>query len=75
MAEHPVLPGAEPFSAPGGPHGALVLDREEAGHWFEIATNKSAQLGELGLRSKFDDFWLGLVRPVKQQYAFHTGAP
>jgi carboxylesterase len=25
MAEHPVLPGAEPFSAPGGPHGALVL--------------------------------------------------
>src|SRR5438067_3818811 len=22
---HPVLPGAEPFSAPGGPHGALVL--------------------------------------------------
>ena len=21
----PVLPGAEPFSAPGGPHGALVL--------------------------------------------------
>jgi len=25
MPEHPVLPGAEPFSAPGGPHGALVL--------------------------------------------------
>jgi len=25
MAEHPVLPGAEPFSAPGGPHGVLVL--------------------------------------------------
>jgi len=25
MAEFPVLPGAEPFSAPGGPHGALVL--------------------------------------------------
>src|SRR5437588_3797733 len=25
MAEHPVLPGAEPFSASGGPHGALVL--------------------------------------------------
>lgn len=25
MSEHPVLPGAEPFSAPGGPHGALVL--------------------------------------------------
>ena len=21
----PVLPGAEPFSAPGGPHGALVV--------------------------------------------------
>src|SRR6267378_65406 len=21
----PILPGAEPFSAPGGPHGALVL--------------------------------------------------
>src|SRR5205823_10485230 len=38
--------------------GALVLDREEAGHWFEIATNKSAQRGERGLRGKFDDFWL-----------------
>ncbi|MBV8234869.1 MAG: alpha/beta fold hydrolase [Acidimicrobiia bacterium] len=25
MPEHPVLAGAEPFSAPGGPHGALVL--------------------------------------------------
>jgi len=25
MSEHPVLPGAEPFSAPGGPNGALVL--------------------------------------------------
>jgi len=25
MPEHPVLPEAEPFSAPGGPHGALVL--------------------------------------------------
>jgi len=25
MAEQPVIPGAEPFSAPGGPHGALVL--------------------------------------------------
>ena len=25
MPEHPILPGAEPFSAPGGPHGALVL--------------------------------------------------
>ena len=25
MAEHPVLPGAEPFSSPGAPHGALVL--------------------------------------------------
>jgi carboxylesterase len=25
MPEHPVLPGAEPFSAPGGPNGALVL--------------------------------------------------
>jgi carboxylesterase len=25
MAESPVLPGAEPFSAAGGPHGALVL--------------------------------------------------
>jgi carboxylesterase len=25
MPEHPVLPGAESFSAPGGPHGALVL--------------------------------------------------
>ena len=25
MPEHPVLPGAEPFSAPGGPHGALVV--------------------------------------------------
>jgi carboxylesterase len=25
MPEHPVLSGAEPFSAPGGPHGALVL--------------------------------------------------
>src|SRR5205823_4910554 len=25
MPEHPVLPGAEPFSAAGGPHGALVL--------------------------------------------------
>src|SRR5436309_9351601 len=25
MAEDPVLPGAEPFSAPGGPHGVLVL--------------------------------------------------
>jgi carboxylesterase len=24
-AEHPVLPGAEAWSAPGGPHGALVL--------------------------------------------------
>jgi carboxylesterase len=25
MPEHAILPGAEPFSAPGGPHGALVL--------------------------------------------------
>jgi carboxylesterase len=25
MPDHPVLPGAEPFSAPGGPHGVLVL--------------------------------------------------
>jgi carboxylesterase len=25
MPDHPVLAGAEPFSAPGGPHGALVL--------------------------------------------------
>jgi carboxylesterase len=25
MPEHPVIAGAEPFSAPGGPHGALVL--------------------------------------------------
>jgi carboxylesterase len=25
MPEYPVLAGAEPFSAPGGPHGALVL--------------------------------------------------
>ncbi|MBV8385669.1 MAG: alpha/beta fold hydrolase [Acidimicrobiia bacterium] len=25
MSEYPVLAGAEPFSAPGGPHGALVL--------------------------------------------------
>jgi len=25
MPDHPVLPGAEPFSASGGPHGALVL--------------------------------------------------
>src|SRR5438874_13742537 len=25
MAEHPVIRGAEPFAAPGGPHGALVL--------------------------------------------------
>ncbi|MBV8982699.1 MAG: alpha/beta fold hydrolase [Acidimicrobiia bacterium] len=25
MPDYPVLPGAEPFSAPGGPHGALVL--------------------------------------------------
>ena len=25
MVDYPVLPGAEPFSAPGGPHGALVL--------------------------------------------------
>jgi carboxylesterase len=25
MADRSVLPGAEPFSAPGGPHGALVL--------------------------------------------------
>jgi carboxylesterase len=25
MAAPPILPGAEPFSAPGGPHGALVL--------------------------------------------------
>jgi len=25
MPEYPVLPDAEPFSAPGGPHGALVL--------------------------------------------------
>jgi carboxylesterase len=25
MPERPVLPGAEPFAAPGGPHGALVV--------------------------------------------------
>ena len=25
MTEVGVMPGAEPFSAPGGPHGALVL--------------------------------------------------
>ena len=25
MSEHPILAGAEPFSAAGGPHGALVL--------------------------------------------------
>ena len=25
MADHPLLPGAEPFSSAGGPHGALVL--------------------------------------------------
>ena len=25
MPEPSVLPGAEPFSSPGGPHGALVL--------------------------------------------------
>ena len=25
MIDDPVMPGAEPFSAPGGPHGALVL--------------------------------------------------
>jgi carboxylesterase len=25
MPEHPILPGAEPFSAAGGPHGVLVL--------------------------------------------------
>ena len=25
MPDHPVLPGAEPYSAPGGPNGALVL--------------------------------------------------
>ncbi|MDQ1443332.1 MAG: carboxylesterase, partial [Acidimicrobiaceae bacterium] len=25
MSDVAVLPGAEPFSAPGGPHGALVL--------------------------------------------------
>lgn len=25
MSEYPVLPGAEPWSAPGGPYGALVL--------------------------------------------------
>ena len=25
MSEHPFMAGAEPFSAPGGPHGALVL--------------------------------------------------
>ena len=36
MPEHPVRPGAEPFSAPGGPSGALVLH----GAYFDVATGQ-----------------------------------
>jgi carboxylesterase len=40
MTDHPVMRGAEPFSAPGGPHGALVL------HGFTGCPQSMRGLGE-----------------------------
>jgi carboxylesterase len=47
MDTYPILPGAEPFSAPGGPHGALVL------HGFTGSPQSMRGLAEAFARAGF----------------------